>query len=73
MCAALTTWRVASLVYRTHYVSHMPDKAQRVEVVSRGVQSMLSMMQDASWVKWGEDKNPNWGILIYCYKFAVIG
>lgn len=40
----------------------------------RGVQSMLRMTQDASWVQYrGKTKNPNGGILIYCYKFAVIG
>ena len=31
--------------------------------------SQLSMTQDASWIKWGKDKNQNSGeIIIYCYK-----
>ena len=34
----------------------------------RGVESMLSMTQDASWAKWGGDKNPKRELLIYCFK-----
>jgi len=31
--------------------------------------SQLSTTQDASWIKWGKDKNQNSGeIIIYCYK-----
>ena len=40
--------------------------------LNRGVQSLLSMMQDASWPKWGEDKKPKSEKLMYCCKFAVL-
>ena len=34
----------------------------------RGVESMLSMTQDASWAKYRGDKNPKRELIIYCFK-----
>jgi len=57
-----------------HYAIGWVRQSVSIRYLFRGVQSMLSMAQDAPWIKWGGDKKPKegGGNLIYRYKFRFI-
>ena len=61
---------------RPHYAIGRVRQSVSIRYLFRGVQLMLSMAQDAPWIKWGETKKPKDGggnlNLIYRYKFRFI-